>query len=127
MSNDHPTPSLDGSCHCGAVRLILPVAPTEATSCNCSLRRRTGGIWAYYALGAVLVQGHPENTEEYVWGNRTERHLRCKTCGTFTHWEPLDAKPGDRHGVNLRNFEPALLLAVRIRHFDGADTWAFLD
>lgn len=127
MSHAQPTPSLHGSCHCGAVRLTLPFAPDEATSCNCSLCRRSGGIWAYYVLGTVSVQGHPGNTEDYVWGDRTLRNVRCKTCGIITHWEPLDPKPGARHGVNLRNFEPELLESVVVRRFDGADTWKFLD
>ena len=127
MSDEQPTPSLQGSCHCGAVRLTLPFPPSEATSCNCSLCRRSGVICAYYELGTVSIQGHPENTEDYVWGDRTLRNVRCKTCGIFTHWEPLDSKPGARHGVNLRNFEPKILESVVVKRFDGADTWAFLD
>ena len=39
---------LEGSCHCGAVRLTLPFPPEVATSCNCSLCRRIGGPWVYY-------------------------------------------------------------------------------
>ena len=127
MNREQPTPSLQGSCHCGAVRLSLPAAPAEATSCNCSLCRRTGGTWAYYPFGDVIIQGHPENTEAYVWGDRTLRTVRCKTCGIVTHWEPLEPVPGARHGVNLRNFEPALLESVAVKRFDGADTWKFLD
>jgi hypothetical protein len=109
------------------VRLTLPAAPETATSCNCSLCRRTGGVWAYYALGSVSVEGHPGNTESYVWGDRTLRNVRCRTCGIATHWEPIESAPGARHGVNLRNFEPALLESVIVRRFDGADTWKFLD
>ena len=127
MSLEQQTASLHGSCHCGAVRLTLPFTPETATSCNCSLCRRLGGLWAYYEFGTVSVQGHPENTEDYIWGDRTLRNVRCKTCGIVTHWEPLEPKPGDRHGVNLRNFEPKLLDSVVVRCFDGADTWTFLD
>lgn len=127
MSQAQSTHSLQGSCHCGAVRLTLPAAPETATSCNCSLCRRTGGIWAYYPFGAVLIEGHPEHTESYVWGDRTIRNLRCARCGIATHWEPLEPAPGARHGVNLRNFAPELLAAVTVRRFDGADTWQFLD
>ena len=92
-----------------------------------SLCRRTGGIWAYYELGSVSIEGHPENTESYVWGDRTLRNFRCRTCGIFTHWEPVEPAIGARHGVNLRNFEPGLLESVVVRRFDGADTWEFLD
>jgi hypothetical protein len=30
-------------------------------------------------------------------------------------------------GVNIRNFDPALLRSVRVRHLDGASTWKYLD
>lgn len=119
--------SLHGSCHCGAVRLSLPSAPEQATTCNCSLCRRTGGIWAYYPWGSVIIKGHPENTESYMWGDRSLKNIRCKTCGIITHWEPVDPQPDAKHGVNLRNFEPAVVDAVTIRRFDGADTWTFID
>src|SRR3546814_8142170 len=92
-----------GSCHCGAVRLTLPAAPDKATSCNCSLCRRSGGIWAYYEFGTVSVQGHPGNTEDYIWGDRTLRNVRCKTCGIVTHWEPLEPRPGARQGVDRKS------------------------
>jgi hypothetical protein len=35
--------------------------------------------------------------------------------------------PGARHGVNLGNFDPALIASVRVRKFDGANTWKFFD
>lgn len=118
---------LQGSCHCGAVRLTLPELPETATRCNCSLCRRVGGTWVYYGFGSVRIEGHPENTAEYVQGDRTLRTIRCKTCGVVTHWEPMEPEAGTRHGVNLNNFDPKLLEAVRVRRFDGADTWTFLD
>jgi hypothetical protein len=117
----------DGSCHCGAVRLTLPSTPTVATKCNCSLCRRSGGPWVYFEFGTVKITGHPESTSEYIWGDRTLRNIRCKTCGCVTHWEPMQPQPGARHGVNLGNFEPELIASVRVRRFDGADTWQFLD
>ncbi len=118
---------LTGSCHCGAVRLTLPFPPEVATDCNCSLCRRIGGPTAYYEFGTVAIEGHPENTCEYVWGDRTLRTIRCKTCGCVTHWEPLEPTPGAKHGVKLGNFDPRLVATVRVRHFDGADTWQFID
>jgi hypothetical protein len=120
-------PSLAGACHCGAVRLMLPSLPEKATRCNCSLCRRVGALWAYYEFGTVRIDGHPEHTQDYVWGDRTLRTVRCRHCGIVTHWEPLAPAPGAKHGVNLNNFDPALLASVVVRRFDGADTWTFLD
>ena len=116
-----------GSCHCGAVKLKLPSTPTVATDCNCSLCRRIGGPWVYYEFGTVEITGHPENTTEYIQGDRTLRTVHCRTCGCTTHWEPLDPKAHPKHGVNLGNFEPELIASVHVRKFDGASTWKFLD
>lgn len=129
VSAKHQTSSglLQGSCHCGAVRLELPSKPEVATDCNCSICRRVAGIWAYFEFGSVKIQGHPEATVDYIWGDRSLRTIRCGTCGCVTHWEPLEPTAGARHGVNLRNFDPALIADTRIRKFDGADTWAFVD
>ena len=127
MSEEKAPSLLEGSCHCGAVRISLPSAPEKATSCNCSQCRRLGAIWVYYEVGSVTVAGHPQHTDEYIWGDKTLRTLRCKTCGCITHWEPLTHEPGKHQGVNLRLFDPRLQEQVEIRRFDGADTWKFLD
>lgn len=121
------SPLLHGACHCGAVRLTLPSPPEKATQCNCSLCRRLGGLWAYYEFGTVKLEGHPEHTADYVWGDKTLRTVRCAHCGCVTHWEPLVPEAGARHGVNLNNFDPQLVAAVQVRRFDGAVTWTFLD
>lgn len=128
MPDDLPSaPPLQGACHCGAVRLTLPSAPLKATRCNCSLCRRLGGVYAYYAFGTVRIEGHPEHTTDYVWGDRTLRTIRCRHCGCATHWEPLPPAEGAMHGVNLNNFDPRLLAGAHVRRFDGADTWTFLE
>ncbi len=116
-----------GSCHCGAIRLTLPSTPEVATDCNCSLCRRIGGRWAYFEWGSVTIDAAPGATDDCVWGDRTLRTVRCRTCGCVTHWEPLQPAEGARHGVNLANFDPALVASVRVRRFDGADTWRYFD
>ena len=117
----------EGSCHCGAVRLTLPATPEVATQCNCSLCRRIGGPWVYFEFGTVMIESQPDATSGYVQGDKTLRTVHCRTCGCVTHWEPLGAAPGAKHGVNLGNFDPKLIASVRVRQFDGADTWKFFD
>jgi hypothetical protein len=117
---------LTGQCHCGAVTVTLPTAPVKATMCNCSSCRRLGALWAYYDQDQVRIDGHPQHTDAYIWGDRTLRTVRCRTCGCVTHWEPL--KPGEKRiGVNIRNFDPALMHQVQLRRFDGADSWTYID
>ena len=115
---------LSATCHCGALRIEIPEAPSEITNCNCSICRRLGTLWAYYEVGRVKVHGHPELTDTYIQGDKTLRVVRCKTCGCITHWEPLETNPGSKLGVNVRNFEPEVIGNVRMRLLDGADTWS---
>ena len=118
---------ISGTCHCGSVRIEVPTRPEAVTLCNCSICRRYGALWAYYKVGTVRVIGHPEHTEEYVWGDKTLRTVRCGVCGCVTHWEPLESKPDGHMAVNVRTFDPNELEELRIRRFDGAETWKYVD
>ncbi|MBI5066696.1 MAG: GFA family protein [Deltaproteobacteria bacterium] len=121
-----PRPPLAGSCHCGAVRVVLPRRPRTLTACNCSICRRYGALWAYYAGATVRIEHGRGAVEGYAWGEKQLRFVRCATCGCVTHWEGVK-RPGGRIGVNARLFDPELLGEVRIRRLDGARSWKFLD
>lgn len=106
------------SCHCRAVTVELDAAPVEVISCNCSICRRTGLLWAYYSPAQVQVNGP---TDTYVWGDRSLALHRCRTCGCVSHWVAFD--PGyDRMGVNARLLDPEVLAAARVRLVDGASS-----
>ena len=114
---------IEASCHCGAVKLEVEHAPTELTSCNCSICRRLATLIAYYTPAQVRVTGR---TATYRWGDKTMDLHHCPTCGCTTHWSPLDPS-ATRMGVNARMMDPAIVDAARVRRFDGADTWQFLE
>ena len=114
-------------CHCGAVAVRVPRRPRRLTSCNCSICRRYGALWAYYRTSEVRVIAHRGATERYAWGDRTLAFVRCRTCGCVTHWHPLPRTAGARMGVNARNFDPADVAGIRVRRLDGASTWKYLD
>jgi len=118
---------IEGTCHCGAVRWTFEGEPTHATSCNCSLCRRTMALMAYGTTATVRVDGL---TMPYVQGDRTLAMHHCPVCGVTTHWSSLNSQGEEGHdrlAVNMRLADPAVLTHLRIRHFDGADTWTFLD
>ena len=52
----------------------------------------------------------------------------CPTCGCLTHYrsEP-GTDPAERLSVNMRMAPPEAWRDIRVRHFDGAESWAFLD
>jgi hypothetical protein len=113
---------IEAVCHCGAVRIEVPRAPDEVKECNCSICRRTGALLAYYSPKDVRVIPPSGATDLYMWGDREIEFHRCKVCGNFTHWSPVD-KSLDRMGVNARLMPPELLADIRILKFDGANTW----
>lgn len=47
---------IEASCHCGAVVLEVDDSPpVEVNDCHCSICRRYGALWAYYAPQRVRV------------------------------------------------------------------------
>lgn len=116
---------ITGSCHCGAVRYEYRHTPRWTTSCNCSICRRLGVLWIYAFIPRITVTGP---TRSYAHGEKSIAFHSCAHCGCTTHWENLRPE-GDqaRMAVNLRLADPDVVASVPVRHFDGADTWEFLD
>ena len=113
------------SCHCGAVVLEIEEAPSEVTECNCSICRRYGVLWAYYAPRQVRIS-RPAPTDTYLWDDRAVAFHRCRACGCVTHWAAVDPAMG-RMGVNARLMPPEAVVQARLRHLDGAVTGRYLD
>ena len=105
-----------------AQRRHSAVHPQIGAQCAAICCRRSGGILAYYSPKDVRVSGA---TDIYMWGDRDIEFHRCKVCGNFTHWAPVD-KSYDRMGVNIRLMPPELTADLRIPKFDGADTWTVI-
>ncbi len=118
---------LTATCHCGAVGLQVRRRPRTLTDCNCSICRRYGALWAYYKRKDVRVRAVRARSDEYSWGERSLKFMRCGVCGCVTHWSPMSRSSGERMGVNARNFAPEVLAGIRVRKLDGAHTWKYLD
>jgi hypothetical protein len=82
---------------------------------------------AYYEPPQVEIHAAPGAMVKYIWGDRTLALHHCATCGCTTHWASIDPNQQDRMGINARMFDPGAIAGVRIRRFDGAETWTFLD
>jgi len=118
---------LTGTCHCGAVRVDVPRRPRALTDCNCSICRRYGAFWAYYAADSVRIVCADNALDAYAWGMKELRFLRCRTCGCLIAWVASQLREGSRIGVNARNLDPAAIRTAKVRRLDGADTWKFLE
>lgn len=115
---------ITGSCLCGAVRFEI-TRPEKVTSCNCSACRRFAALWAYAPPAQARIIAEPGATFSYARGERSLAFHSCARCGATTHWASLtDGKVA----VNFRLADdPADVADIRVRHFDGADSWTFLD
>ncbi|UIP28771.1 GFA family protein [Photobacterium sp. TLY01] len=116
-----------GQCHCGNVRLTIARLTETATRCNCSLCHRYGALWGYLTESEVAVQVGESGTEYYEHGDKCIHFHRCKRCGCVTHYSSAPASGSDRLAVNYSMFSAREIRPIRIRLFDGADTWQFID
>ena len=103
---------INGSCHCGAVRLTLSKTPVSVTDCNCSICGRLGALWAYFETGELTVEG---STVGYCQGDRTLQTHHCQVCGCTTHWQGL-GQHAARLAVNVRMFDSKVWVGVPIRN-----------
>jgi hypothetical protein len=115
---------VDGSCHCGKVKITVDTPPDEVTDCNCSICRRSGALWAYYNPKQVRV-AEDVAAHTYTWNKHWILFHRCAECGCITHWTANGNPTADRMGVNIRLMPPAVLAAARVRHHDGAAALGF--
>jgi hypothetical protein len=106
------------------VRIDMRRKPRSLTECNCSICRRYGAIWAYFARKSVDYHYLPGAVAPYIWGNKGIEFFHCTGCGCVTHYERTK-KQGEetRVGVNVRNVDPEALDSIRVRKLDGASTW----
>ena len=119
--------ALDASCHCGAVRLRVAGLPDIYTICNCSICRRYAARWLYFTRSDVTIDAQQDAIECYTWGDRMLNFCRCRTCGCMTHYEDVERTPGSRVALNGNMLPPGALDGLRVRNFDGADTFRAIE
>jgi len=120
------TPNV-ATCHCGSVRIRVRRLPRTLTSCNCSICRRYGALWAYYKPTSVQIDAPKGGLAKYSWNHRIREYHRCKRCGCVTHYTYRKQRLRGTVAVNARNFELDAIAQARIRHLDGAVSWRYLD
>lgn len=116
-----------GQCHCGNVRLAIHRVTENATRCNCSLCRRYAALWGYLTEDEVDVTVGTFGLESYEHGDRYISFKRCGNCGCVTHYTSLPKARSDRVAVNYNLFPGELVSSLKIRKFDGAESWEYVD
>ena len=110
--------TIKATCHCGACTIEVDAAPENVNSCQCSICRRYGTLWAYYSPKNVRIDLGGAEPDRYMWGDRDLQFNRCKTCGCVTHWTSVDTSY-DRMAVNARMFPREILDALPVRRSEN--------
>lgn len=118
---------LTASCHCGAIRIEVTRKPSVLRQCTCSICRRYGALWAYYTRKTARVLSPPAAAKPYVWNDGVIEFYHCKTCGCLTHYEATKKAEDSRIAINCRMMAPGAIAGIKVRTFDGAETWKYID
>ncbi|KAF1813339.1 hypothetical protein P152DRAFT_315283 [Eremomyces bilateralis CBS 781.70] len=113
-TEDQPSQTYSGHCHCGAHRFTVTVSPplgagpkpenTGVTHCNCSICHLQGLRFIYVDHAAVtFTKGGPDGMTPYQFAKKNIAHRFCPTCGTFVISQSVDPDmyPNIR-AVNMR-------------------------
>ncbi|PCJ19370.1 MAG: aldehyde-activating protein [Candidatus Cloacimonadota bacterium] len=111
-------------CHCGNVEISIKEKPKSLTSCNCSICNRYASLWAYYNKEEVFIKVGEEGISSYTCGDKSLTFKHCNICRCITHYKTNDE---NKTVVNFRMADIKEIDSIRIRRFDGADTWKYLD
>ena len=106
--------TIEGSCHCGAVRVRVPWTGQweDVRRCDCSFCRRRFVAVASVPVGSVQVSDPDEALTTYRFGSGVGEHHFCSRCGIYTH--------------HRRRSRPELA-GVNIGCFPGTDVKRYVD
>jgi hypothetical protein len=92
--------TVDGSCHCGAVRFTveLPFGLASARRCTCSICRMRGAVAVTARVDGLTVTDGEDKLATYRFNTNVAEHHFCSVCGIYTHHKRR-SNP-DEFGIN---------------------------
>ncbi len=117
---------IKGACHCGRIKFEVVGEPMYGlVTCNCSICRRYGALWAHQNMDEVTIEASEAATNQYIWGDKGLAFQTCKECGCTTHFSPVDGV-GPMMGLNYRLVDdPQQIADFPTRNHDGARSDTF--
>ena len=79
--------TLEGACHCGAVRFAaeLPRGLASARRCTCSLCRMRGAVAVTGSIAGFKLHHGADKLATYRFNTGVAEHHFCTECGIYTH------------------------------------------
>ena len=97
--------TLNGTCHCGAVRFTATLTEgfASARRCTCSICRMRGAVAVTSTNEAFKITEGEDFLATYRFNTNTAEHHFCTVCGIYTHHKRR-SNP-DQLGVNVAGLE----------------------
>jgi hypothetical protein len=79
--------TLEGACHCGAVRFTVTLTEgfASARRCTCSICRMRGAVAVTSTPAAFRITQGDDKLATYRFNTKTAEHHFCSVCGIYTH------------------------------------------
>ena len=81
------TRRLHGSCHCGAIRVMMETATTpdklQVRACQCGFCRRHGGLTVSDPDGHLHIEASGGMIRRYRFSQMQSDYLFCEGCGAY--------------------------------------------
>ena len=79
--------TLDGSCHCGAVKFTATLTEgfASARRCTCSICRMRGAVAVTSTPDAFTLTKGEDKLATYRFNTGVAEHHFCSVCGIYTH------------------------------------------
>ncbi|WOE74228.1 GFA family protein [Alterisphingorhabdus coralli] len=114
------TVTVEGGCHCGAVRFSANVEREPVLlDCNCSICRRTGYLHLIVPHADFTLLSGADALTSYRFGTGAAEHLFCRVCGIKSFYQPRSHP--DCWSVHYGCLDNPELLSPEHRLFDGAN------
>lgn len=109
--------TLEGGCHCGAVRFRVEVETFEATDCNCSMCTKKGMLHLIVPPERFTLLSGADALGVYTFNTGIAKHRFCKHCGIHPFYTPR-SHPNDVD-VNIRCLDGEVWRRFALKPFDG--------
>ena len=111
--------TIEGGCHCGAVRFRVGVDRYQAVECNCSMCRMKANLHLIVPRDHFTLLAGAEALTTYRFNTGVAQHTFCRVCGIHPFYVPR-SHPNDID-VNIRCLDGDAMRRFTVTHFDGAN------
>jgi len=108
-----------GGCHCGAVRYETTTDLTHVVSCNCSICRKRGALWAFVKPEQFALRCGEDDLADYQFNRKVIHHVFCRECGIESFARGTTPDGSAMIAINVRCLDDLDVGGLALTPFDG--------